>query len=84
MSTNDELKHEQRLIDAGRAQLFKQQTEAEQKNYTSKTRHGRHVIQMYIEQVSSALAYVTQESVLKSTGRRNLLMTCKNFLHGSA
>ena len=77
MSTNDELKHEQRLIDAGRAQLFKQQTEAEQKNYTSKTRHGRHVIQMYIEQVSSALAYVTQESVLKSTGRRNLLMTCK-------
>lgn len=77
MSTNDELKHEQRLIDAGKARLFKQQTEAEQKKYSSKTRHGRHVIQMYIDQVSTVLARVTQDSILKQTGRRNLLMTCK-------
>lgn len=77
MSTNDELKHEQNLIEAGKAQLIKQQSDARERKYTSKTRHGRHVMQMYVEQLSSALASATQRAVIKSTGRKNILMTCR-------
>lgn len=76
MSTNEEIIHENRLIEAGRKQLDTKQRKAQAGQYTSKTRQGHMVISTLVADFASNLSLITAKACQTTTGRSNISHCC--------